>query len=48
MPLEARKGLQIDLHGNGAVDAAVRGVSSSSRLSSGPRDGSLSDDGEVE
>src|SRR5271163_1765985 len=45
MPSEARTGFQIDLHGNGAVDAAMRGVSSSSRLSAGSRDGSLSDDG---
>ena len=26
MPSEARTGLQIDLHGNGTVDAAVRGI----------------------
>ena len=45
MTSEARTGLQIDLHGNGAVDAAARGFSSSNRLSAGSRDGSLSDYG---
>lgn len=45
MPSEARTGLQIDLDGNRAVDAAVCGVSSSARVSAGSRDGSLSDDG---
>src|SRR6266704_1878209 len=45
MPAEARTGLEIDLDGDGATDAAVRGVSSSNCLSAGSRDGSLSDDG---
>src|SRR6202161_289092 len=45
MPSEARTGFQIDLHGNRAVDAAVRGVSSSNRLSADSRNGSLSDYG---
>src|ERR1700729_1295792 len=45
MPPKARTGLQIDLHGNRAADAAVRGFSSPTRVSAGSRDGSLSDDG---
>jgi hypothetical protein len=38
MPPKARTDLQVDLHGNGAADTTVRGISSSNRLNAGSRD----------